>query len=55
MQAMGLGGRERRVRRDPLKLHFFYLLSTRKPVDNDFFALTAGPQSIDARVAQAAD
>lgn len=39
-----------RVRRDPLKLHFLYLLATRRPVENDFFALTAGPLSIDARV-----
>lgn len=40
----------RRVRRDPLQLHFLYLLATRLPVDNDFFALTAGPRTIDARV-----
>jgi hypothetical protein len=31
------------VRRDPLRLHFLYLLATHRPVENDFFALTAGP------------
>ena len=40
-----------RIRRDPLKLHFLYLLATRQPVENDFFALTAGPRALDARVA----
>jgi len=40
------------VRRDPLRLHFLYLLATHRPVENDFFALTAGPRSIDDRVAE---
>ena len=39
------------VRRDPLRLHFLYLLATHRPVENDFFALTAGPRSIEDRVA----
>lgn len=43
-----------RIRRDPLKLHFLYLLATRRPVVNDFFALTAGLRSIDARVREPA-
>ena len=38
------------VRRDPLRLHFLYLLASHRPVGNDFFALTAGPRSIDDRV-----
>lgn len=42
------------VRRDPLKLHFLYLLASHRPVDNDFFALTAGPRSIEARVREPA-
>lgn len=44
----------RHIRRDPLKLHFLYLLATHRPVENDFFALTAGPQSVDARVREPA-
>ena len=40
----------KRVRRDPLKLHFLYLLASQQPVENDFSALTAGPRSIDTRV-----
>ncbi len=39
-----------RVRHDPLKLHFLYLLATQRPVGNDFFGLTAGPRSIDSRL-----
>ena len=44
----------RQVRRDPLKLHFLYLLASHRPVENDFFALTAGPRPIDARVRESA-
>lgn len=43
-----------RIRRNPLKLHFLYLLATQMPSENDFFALTAGPRSIDAREAPSA-
>ena len=39
-----------KVRRDPLRMHFQYLLASTKPVDNDFCALTAGPRSIASRV-----
>jgi hypothetical protein len=40
----------RKVRHDPLRMHFQYLLASTKPVDNDFCALTAGRRSIASRI-----
>ena len=34
------------LQRDAFRIHFQYLMSTRLPVDNDFFSLTAGPRPL---------
>lgn len=38
------------LRRDPFRIHFQYLRSTRKAVDNDFFKMTAGPDELETRI-----
>jgi hypothetical protein len=38
------------LRRDPFRIHFQYLRSTRQAVDNDFFKLTAGPDELETRI-----
>ena len=36
----------RRIRRDFFQIHFQYLVATDRPVDNDYFTLTAGPRPL---------
>lgn len=36
----------RKIRRDFFKIHFQYLVATDRPVDNDYFTLTAGPRPL---------
>ncbi len=45
--------RYRRLRRDWYTMHFLYLMSTDLAGDYDFFAITAGPQSLRSRHARA--
>jgi hypothetical protein len=36
------------LRRDFFRIHFQYLMATDRPVDNDYFRLTAGPLPLSA-------
>ena len=35
------------LKKDPFRIHFQYLMASERPVDNDFFTLTAGPQPLE--------
>ena len=35
------------LKKDPFRIHFQYLMASERPVDNDFFTLTAGPWPLE--------
>ena len=35
------------LKKDPFRMHFQYLMASERPVDNDFFTLTAGPWPLE--------
>ena len=37
------------IRKDPFRLHFQYIMASELPGDYDYFAITAGPQTLGAR------
>ena len=41
------------VRRDFFRIHFQYLMATERPVDNDYFSLTAGPRPLHIDLSKA--